>query len=151
MSEVETDHESDRINNTGGTDNDLTTYGTISLFTSSLSNTPNREKATLIEHFENSLVKNEKATGVDTAEFSFKREGNKIQYSFNLERLEKLFHIENNIILRKGNTILKIAVRHGWDTVKEYLNSSLADDKEDAGNLRAAISRANRKRSTPKP
>ena len=61
MSEVETDHESDRINNTGGTDNDLTTYGTISLFTSSLSNTPNREKATLIEHFENSLVKNEKA------------------------------------------------------------------------------------------
>jgi hypothetical protein len=65
MSEVETDHESDIINNTGGTDNDLTTYGTISLFTSALSNTLDREKATLIEHFENSLVKNEKATGVD--------------------------------------------------------------------------------------
>jgi hypothetical protein len=52
MSEVETDHESDRINNTGGTDNDLTTDGTISLFTSALSNTLDREKATLIEHFE---------------------------------------------------------------------------------------------------
>ena len=151
MSEVETDHESDRINNTGGTDNDLTTYGTISLFTSALSNTLDREKATLIEHFENSLVKNEKATGVDTTEFSLKHEDNKIQYSFNLERLEKIFRIENNIILRKGNTILKIADRHGWDTVKEYLDSSLADDKEDASDLRAAISRANRKRSTPKP
>ena len=91
ISEVETDHESDRINNTGGTDNYLTTYGTISLFTSALSNTLDREKATLIEHFENSLVKNEKATGVDTTEFSLKHEGNKIQYSFNLERLGKLF------------------------------------------------------------
>jgi hypothetical protein len=52
----------------------VTTYGTISLFTSSLSNTLDREKATLIEHFENSLVKNEKATGVDTADFSLKHD-----------------------------------------------------------------------------
>ena len=96
MSEVETDHESDRINNTGGTDNDLTTDDAISLFTSALNNAlEDRQKAILIEHFENSLVKNEKATGVDTAEFSFKRDGNKIQYSFNLERLEKLSRIEN--------------------------------------------------------
>jgi hypothetical protein len=93
MSEVETNHESDRINNTGGRDNDLTTYGAISLFTSALNNALDRQKATLIEHFENSLVKNEKATGVDTAEFSFKREGNKIQYSFNLERLEKNYPV----------------------------------------------------------
>ena len=149
MSEVETDHESDRINNTGGTDNDLTTDGTISLFTSALSNTLDREKATLIEHFENSLVKNEKATGFDTAEFSLKHEGNTIQYLFNLERLEKLFRMENNIILRKRNKILKIADRHGWDTVKDYLDSPSADDKEDASDLRGAISRANRKRSTP--
>ena len=35
--------------------------------------------------------------------------------------------------------------------VKEYLDSPLADDKEDASDLRAAIYRANRKRSTPKP
>jgi len=133
-----------------------------------LNNALDRQKATLIEHFENSLVKNEKAAGVDTAEFSFKREGNKIQYSFNLKHLEKLSRIENNIklnklnavydiiteeqtILRKRNTILKIADHHGWDTVKDYLDSPLADDKEDASDLRAAISRANRKRSTPKP
>ena len=31
------------------------------------------------------------------------------------------------------------------------MDSPLADDKEDASDLRAAISRANRKRSTPKP
>jgi hypothetical protein len=49
-------------------------------------------------------------------------ESNKIQYSFNLERLKKLLRIENNIILRKGNTILKVADRHRWDTVKEYLD-----------------------------
>jgi hypothetical protein len=108
MSEVETDHESDRINNTGGTDNDLTTDGAISLFTSALNNALDREKATLIEHFENSLVKNEKATRVDTAEFSFKHEGNKIQYSFNLERLEKLSRIENNKKLNKLNAVYAI-------------------------------------------
>ena len=168
MSEGETDHESDRINNTGGTDNDLTTDGAISLFTSALNNALDRQNATSIEHFENSLVKNEKATRVDTAEFSFKHEGNTIQYSFNLERLEKLSRIENNIklnklnavydilteeqtILRKRNKILKIADHHGWDTGKEYLDSPSAVDKEDASDLRAAISRANRKRSTPKP
>ena len=109
MSEVETDHESDRINNTGGTDNDLTTDDAISLFTSALNNAlEDRQKAILIEHFENSLVKNEKATGVDTAEFSFKRDGNKIQYSFNLERLEKLSRIENNIKLNKLNAVYDI-------------------------------------------
>jgi hypothetical protein len=85
-----------------------------------------------------------------------------------LERLEKLSHIENSIklnklnavydilteeqtILRKRNKILKIADRHGWDTGKDYLDSPSADDKEDASDLRGAISRANRKRSTPKP
>ena len=168
MSEVETDHECDRINNTGGTDNDLTIDGAISLFTSALNKALDRQKATLIEHFENSLVKNEKVTRVDTAEFSFKHEGNKIQYSFNLECLEKLSRIDNKIklnklnaeydilteeqtILRKRNTILTIADRHDRDTVRDYLDSPLSDDKDDASDLRAAISRANRKRSTPKP
>jgi hypothetical protein len=48
MSEVETDHEPDRIDNTCGTDNDLTTDGAISLFTSALNNALDRQKATLI-------------------------------------------------------------------------------------------------------
>ena len=53
-------------------------------------------------------MKNEKATRVDTAEFSFKHEGNKIQYSFNLERLEKLSRIENNKKLNKLNAVYAI-------------------------------------------
>jgi hypothetical protein len=67
-------------------------------------------------NFEHNQCRNEKATGVDTAEFSLKHEGNKIQYSFNLERLEKLFRLENNIIL-------KIADRHGWDTIQYRINA----------------------------
>jgi hypothetical protein len=58
---------------------------------------------------------------------------------------------EEQTILRKRNTILTIADRHDRDTVRDYLDSPLSDDKDDASDLRAAISRANRKRSTPKP
>jgi hypothetical protein len=47
-------------------------------------------------------------------------------------------------ILRKRNRILKIADKHGWGTVQEYLDSPLADDKDDAANLRTAIARAAR-------
>jgi hypothetical protein len=50
MSEVETDHECDRINNTGGRDNDLTTYGAISLFTSALNNALDRQKIKQTHH-----------------------------------------------------------------------------------------------------
>jgi hypothetical protein len=41
--------------------------------------------------------------------------------------------------LRKRNKILNIADKHGWDTVQEYLDSPLADDKDDAANLHTAI------------
>jgi hypothetical protein len=49
MFDIETDHESDRINNTGGTDNDLTTDGAISLFTSALNNALDKPQYTQIE------------------------------------------------------------------------------------------------------
>jgi hypothetical protein len=42
--------------------------------------------------------------------------------------------------------VLKIADRHGWDTVNEYLDDPLADNSEDASKLREAIVRAGRKR-----
>jgi hypothetical protein len=54
--------------------------------------------------------------------------------------------IEEREILRKRNKILKIVDKHGWDTVQEYLDSPLADDKDDAANLRIAITRATTKR-----
>ncbi|CAG2217240.1 unnamed protein product [Mytilus edulis] len=47
--------------------------------------------------------------------------------------------------------ILKIADRHGCDTVHEYLDDPLADSVEDASKLRTAVFRANRKRTANKP
>ena len=84
-------------------------------------------------------------------------EFNKIQ--FNEERLRALDLIEKKLsindigeifviinkekeALHQRNKILRIADKHGWDTVKEYTDSDLADNPEDASKLRAAISRA---------
>ncbi|CAG2244694.1 unnamed protein product [Mytilus edulis] len=53
--------------------------------------------------------------------------------------------------LNQRNKILKIADRHGWDTVHEYLDDPLADSVEDASKLRTAVFRANRKRTANKP
>ncbi|CAG2190846.1 unnamed protein product [Mytilus edulis] len=141
---------------------ELSTDGAISLFTSALNNALEKQKHSLINHFEARLGKSVKATGVDQPEFVFHSEGIKVQHSFNTERLERLAAVESCIklgnasevseiisqekeIIRKRNKILKIADKHGWDTVKEYLDSPLADNKEDANDLRAAISRASRK------
>ena len=141
-----------------GTSNstELTTDAAISLFTSALNGALEKQKANLIEHFEARLDKTNKATGVDPTDYSFKKEGHKIQHAFNSERLDKLSSIEKCLkfqklteateiissekeVLKKRNKILKIADKHGWDTVREYLDSPLADNKEDASDLRAAI------------
>jgi hypothetical protein len=44
---------------------------------------------------------------------------------------------EEQTIFRNRNKILKIADRHGRDTVKEYLDSPLVDDKEDASDFKS--------------
>ena len=146
-------------------DTELSTDGAVSLFSTVLTNALEQQKLNIIQHFENRFPKSEKATGVEAAEFVFKHEGNKIQYSFNSERADKLSQIDSLIklknftaaselvaeekeTLRKRNKILKIADKHGWDTVQEYLDSPLADDKDDAANLRTAIARASRKRNS---
>jgi hypothetical protein len=50
-------------------------------------------------------------------------------------------------VLRHRNKILRIADKHGSrDTVKEYTDSDLADNAEDATKLRGAIFRAAKKR-----
>ena len=97
----------------------------------------------------------------------FKGEGNKIQFAFNEERLRNLDTLHNNLLfgdlkealalidsekkaLNYRNKLLRIADKHGWDTVKEYTDNDLADGSEDAAKLRSAISRAAaRKRQTP--
>jgi predicted nucleic acid-binding Zn ribbon protein len=52
-------------------------------------------------------------------------------------------------LMFKGKKILKIADRHGWDTVNEYLDDPLADNNEDASKLRGAIVRVGRIRKRP--
>ena len=97
----------------------------------------------------------------------FKGEGNKIQFAFNEERLRNLDKIQNNLLfgevkealttiesekkaLNYRNKLLRIAEKHGWDTVKEYTDNDLADGSEDAARLRSAISRAAaKKRQSP--
>ena len=100
------------------------------------------------------------------SKFKFKQEGTKIQFNFNSERIDSLESISSLIsqckfddtralinselvTLRQRNKILKIADRHGWDTVNEYLNDPLADNNEDAFKLRGAVVRAGRKRKRP--
>ncbi|CAG2231652.1 unnamed protein product [Mytilus edulis] len=168
MSEEGSDHDERRATTQhaeNSNETELSTDGAISLFTSALNNALEKQKHSLINHFEARLGKSVKATGVDQPEFVFHSEGIKVQHSFNTERLERLAAVESCIklgnasevseiisqekeIIRKRNKILKIADKHGWDTVKEYLDSPLADNKEDASDLRAAISRASRKRSS---
>ena len=51
---------------------------------------------------------------------------------------------EEKELLNERNKILKTADRHGWDTVKEYLDSPLAYNKDDANDLGSAIARTAR-------
>ncbi|CAG2256311.1 unnamed protein product [Mytilus edulis] len=103
--------------------------------------------------------------------FEFRQEGIKIQFNFNTDRISSLRRIEHLLTsesldqtldlqsivkteldtLNQRNKILKIADRHGWDTVHEYLDDPLADSVEDASKLRTAVFRANRKRTANKP
>uniref|UniRef100_A0A8W8JIT7 CCHC-type domain-containing protein n=1 Tax=Magallana gigas TaxID=29159 RepID=A0A8W8JIT7_MAGGI len=47
--------------------------------------------------------------------------------------------------------VLRAEDKHGWDTVKEYTDSDLADNSEDATKLRSAISRATAKKRRYNP
>ncbi|CAG2213844.1 unnamed protein product [Mytilus edulis] len=153
-----------------GVNTDLSTDGAVSLFSIVLSNALEQQKNNIIQHFESRVAneKSEKATGVDATDFTFWSEGNRIQHSFNLERSDRLSKIDSFVkfntldavsrliseekeALRKRNKILKTADKHGWDTVQEYLDSPLADNKDDAVNLRSAITRANSRRRNSKP
>jgi hypothetical protein len=99
----------------------------------------------------------------DAGTFEFKTDSCKRQFNFNSERLNNLNRIEalcdfknvsaikdiaqnEALEIRKRNKLLKIADKHGWDTVREYDADPLADNDDDASKLRGAIARANRSR-----
>ena len=148
----------------------LTNEDAVSLFNTSLKRALQEQSDAIVSNIASQFAKVPAKVNVSEAidkkpeQFEFKHEGHKIQYSFNQERFEKLAELQRLFELRdfeavssliqkeqaeikQRNKILKIADRHGWDTVHEYLDDPLADDKDDAAKLRGAVGRASRKRS----
>ena len=146
---------------------DLSNTDQVSLINTVIDKAFDRQKKALIAHIDSKLGGAPKPTTV-VDDFEFSQEGNKIQFKFNSQRAEKLsdilrliqsdhFDEAEDVIkselgeFKERNKHLKIADRHGWDTVREYTLHPLADDNEDAAKLRTAIARASRKRTAPKP
>lgn len=121
-----------------------------------------RQRNLFLDELENRFSSLAAKSNTPVASFKFSSEGNKVQFEFNSSRIDSLNKIVTlcNVnpeaaqtvanteidVLNQRNKLLKIADKHGWDTVKEYTDSPLADDAEDASKLRGAIARAMRSR-----
>ena len=100
----------------------------------------------------------------------WKYEGNKIQYKFNSDLEDTLKQIrwgvdngkfeyvhecisEAEEKLKSRNKLIRIAdsSEGGWETVRQYEASPLADDSEDESRLKRAESRAIRKKNQKRP
>lgn len=93
-------------------------------------------------------------------DFDWKKKGNKKQYEFNKSVEEQLEEIgvsntllEARSIAEKGlsliterNKLIKIADKHGWDTVNNYVSDPLAKDDADDKKLRKAVKDAEKTR-----
>ena len=159
--------------NASQTGEEMSTADAVSLFTTSLNSALAKQKQDILSELQpnrQSSTSTCKESSINSScqhnKFEFKQEGTKIQFNFNSERIDSLESISSLIsqckfddtralinseldTLRQCNKILKIADRHGWDTVNEYLDDPLADNNEDASKLRGAIVRAGRKRKRP--
>ena len=159
--------------NASQTGEEMSTADAVSLFTTSLNSALAKQKQDILSELQpnrQSSTSTCKESSINSScqhnKFEFKQEGTKIQFNFNSERIDSLENISSLIsqckfddtralinseldTLRQRNKILKIADRHGWDTVNEYLDDPLADNNEDASKLRGAIVRAGRKRKRP--
>ncbi|CAC5361581.1 unnamed protein product [Mytilus coruscus] len=136
--------------------NNFSAVDAVSLFNTKIDIALDKQRASTVSEMQEKLQANTE----------FKGEGNKIQFSFNQERLVNLDRIKNCLsrgsveevfelidseknALTPRNKLLRIADRHGWGTVEEYSDSDITDNSEDASKLRAAIFRASKKRQTP--
>ena len=161
-------HDAENVSQAG---DEMSTADAVSLFTSSLNSALKKQKQEILAEIQPTrkiFVANAPASAdiPSSGHFEFKQEGTKFQFNFNSERISNLKKIDSLIsdhnfedaksviksevsALRQRNKILKIADKHGWDTLHEYLDDPLADDNEDATRLRGAIIRAGRKRKRP--
>ncbi|CAC5392624.1 unnamed protein product [Mytilus coruscus] len=102
-------------------DTELSTDGVVSLFTTVLSNALEQQKNNIIQHFESRFSsKSEKATDVDATDFSFKHEGNRIQYSLIL-----------NVLINCPK--LTISGHRNIQSISSYSKLNPNKDKEIAG------------------
>ena len=148
-----------------GSRNELSNSDQMSLMNIVIDRALERQRKILIDHIDSKLDTVNRPVPATVEEFDFRQEGNKIQHKFNSQRSGKLSEVlrliqsghnedTEDVVkseiseIRQRNKLIKIADRHGWDTVREY---PLADDNEDATKLRTAIARASRKRNVSKP
>jgi hypothetical protein len=151
-----------------GSRNELSNSDQMSLMNTVIDRALERQRKILIDHTDSKLDTVNRPVPATVEEFDFRQEGNKIQHKFNSQRSGKLSEVlrliqsghnedTEDVVkseiseIRQRNKLIKIADRHGWDTVREYTLHPLADDNEDATKLRTAIARASRKRNVSKP
>ena len=139
--------------NSSNLQGDFNALDAVRLFNSKLDAALEKQRVSIVSEIQDKLKFNNSSSS------DLKSEGNRIQYKFNEERLCRLDFIAQKLVLGDLDEalkiidsekqklqyrlkILRIADKHGWDTVKEYTDSDLADNAEDATKLRSAISRA---------
>lgn len=96
--------------------------------------------------------------------YEWKKKGNKKQYEFNQtveEQLEEIA-VSNTLLdartlaekglslIAERNKLIKIADKHGWDTVNQYMADPLAKDEADDKRLRKAVKDAEKSREKAK-
>lgn len=143
---------------------DISNTDRVSFISAAVNSALNKQRELFIGELDSKL--GQPTRTVD--DFVFQKEGNKIQHKFNTDSSTRLSDIltlvqsnrceDAEVAIRseleeiqQRNKLIKIADRHGWDTVREYTLHPLADNDEDVAKIRSAIARASRKRWSAKP
>lgn len=147
---------------------DISNTDRVSLISAAVNSALNKQRQLFIGELDSKLGQPTKTAIKTVDEFVFQKEGNKIQHKFNTDRAIRLSDIltlvQSNRCeyaevairseleeIQQRNKLIKIADRHGWDTVREYTLHPLADNNEDAAKIRSAIARVSRKGWSAKP
>lgn len=147
---------------------DISNTDRVSLISAAVNSALDKQRQLFIDELDSKLGQPTRTAIKTVDDFVFQKEGNKIQHKFNTERATRLSDIlalvqsnrceDAEVAIRseleeiqQRNKLIKIADRHGWDTVREYTLHPLADNNEDAAKIRSAIARASRKRWSAKP